>query len=200
MPNFKKNKNAYMMKPKGMGQQAYKMIGGKDPKKKKSTKHKFGIDPNKLAKGIRDFHIGAAGFIGPGGAVKGLKSLGNIKNLSSAAKQAKAVFKPKVEAQLATIKMPKRNFISAVKQGISAGKKLFKGFSNAPKQYMKEYKVGGKLYGHYTKSGKLTNKYVPVVGKPGKTVKVPKKSKTKQVSYANPRISMTAEQRRKAGY
>ena len=102
MPNFKKNKNAYMMKPKGMGQQAYKMIGGKDPKKKKSTKHKFGIDPNKLAKGIRDFHIGAAGFIGPGGAVKGLKSLGNIKNLSSAAKQAKAVFKPKVEAQLAT--------------------------------------------------------------------------------------------------
>ena len=184
MPNFKKNKNAYMMKPKGMGQQAYKMIGGKDPKKKKSTKHKFGIDPNKLAKGIKDFHIGAAGFIGPGGAVKGLKSLGNIKNLSSAARQAKAVFKPKAQAQLATatIKMPKRNFISGIKQGISAGKKVFKAFSNAPKQYLSK------------------TKNVPVIGKPGKTVKVPKKSKTKQVSYVNPRISMTAEQRRKAGY
>ena len=24
---------------------------------------------------------------------------------------------------------------------------------------LKEYKVGGKLYGHYTKCGKLTNKY-----------------------------------------
>jgi len=31
----------------------------------------------------------------------------------------------------------------------------------------KEYRVGGKLYGHYTKEGKLTNKYVPVVGKAG---------------------------------
>ena len=38
MPNFKKKKKAYMMKPKGMGQQAYKMIGGKDPKKKKIYK------------------------------------------------------------------------------------------------------------------------------------------------------------------
>ena len=64
---------------------------------------------------------------------------------------------------------------------------------------MKPYKVGGKLYGHFTKGGKLTNKYVPVVGKPGKTVKV-NNPKTKAVSYVNPRISMTAEQRRKAGY
>ena len=60
---------------------------------------------------------------------------------------------------------------------------MFKAFTNAPEQYMK-----------------AGSKNVPVVGKPGKTVKVPKSSKTKQVSYVNPRISMTAAERRKAGY
>ena len=43
-------------------------------------------------------------------------------------------------------------------------------------------------------------KNVPIIGKPGKTVKVPKSSKTKQVSYVNPRISMTKAQREAAGY
>ena len=33
------------------------------------------IGPDKVAKGIRDFHIGAASFIGPGGIGKGLKNL-----------------------------------------------------------------------------------------------------------------------------
>ena len=66
---------------------------------------------------------------------------------------------------------------------LKAGKKLFKAFTNAPKQYMKG-----------------ASKNVPIVGKPGKTVKVPKSSKTKQVSYVNPRISMTAAERAKAGY
>ena len=164
MPNFKKSNKGYMMKPKGMGQQGYAMMGGQDPKKK-STKdaygNKQGSKASKLAKGIRDFHIGAAGLIGPGGAAKGLKGVANI-----------------------------------IKSG---GKKLFKAFTNAPKQYMKPYKVDGKLYGHFDKSGKLTNKYVPVVGKPGKTVKV-KNPKTKSVSYVNPRISMTAAERAKAGY
>ena len=40
---------------------------------------------------------------------------------------------------------------------------------------------------------------VPVVGKPGTTVKVTN-PKTKAVSYVNPRISMTAAERRRAGY
>ena len=44
------------------------------------------------------------------------------------------------------------------------------------------------------------SKNVPVVGKPGVTTKVPANSKTQQVSYANPRISMTAAERRAAGY
>ena len=65
---------------------------------------------------------------------------------------------------------------------------------------MKEYRVDGKLYGHFDKSGKLTNKHVPVVGKPGTTVQVPKTSSTQQVSYVNPRISMTAAERKAAGY
>lgn len=88
-----------------------------------------------------------------------------------------------------------------------AVKNVGSAFGNAAKQYLgkgksvgKEYRVGGKLYGHYTKSGKLTNKNVPVVGKPGTTAKVPAGSKTKSVSYANPRISMTKAQREAAGY
>ena len=141
MPNFKKNKKPYMMKPKGMGGQAYKMIGGKDPKKKKSTKMVDLVPRDKSGKPIPQVRGGAGllGFVGG-------------------------------------------NAVSAVKQGVSAGKKLFKAFSNAPKQYLSK------------------TKNVPVVGKPGKTVKVPKSSKTKQVSYVNPRISMTAKERAKAGY
>tara|TARA_R100000742_G_C4278632_1_gene101714 strand:+ start:3613 stop:4035 length:423 start_codon:yes stop_codon:yes gene_type:complete len=90
--------------------------------------------------------------------------------------------------------------LGRVVKSIQGGTKVGRALSNTPKQYMKPYKVDGKLYGHFDKSGKLTNKYVPVVGKPGTTVKVPKNSSTKQVSYANPRISMTPEERLKAGY
>jgi len=175
-------KHGYKMTPKGMGGQAYRMMGGQDPKKKK-TKMVSLVPRDKSGKPIPQVRGGAGlfGYIGPG---SGLKAAANIKNLSSAARQAKAVFKPKAQAELstATLKMPKRNFISGIKQGISAGKKIFKAFRNAPKQYLSK------------------TKNVPVVGKPGKTVKVPKSSKTKQVSYVNPRISMTAKERLKAGY
>ena len=47
--------------------------------------------------------------------------------------------------------------------------------------------------------GKNTKK-VPIIGKPGKTTTVPKSSTTKQVSYVNPKISMTRAQREAAGY
>jgi hypothetical protein len=62
------------------------------------------IGPDKVAKGIRDFHIGAAGFIGPGGVGKGLKSLAGaiskIKNPHTAKFAGKLLnfsknFKPK---------------------------------------------------------------------------------------------------------
>jgi len=46
---------------------------------------------------------------------------------------------------------------------------------------------------------KASLKQVPVVGTSGTTA-VAKSSGTKQVSYANSRISMTAEERVKAGY
>jgi|TARA_R100001480_G_scaffold86229_1_gene93902 hypothetical protein len=157
MPNFKKNKKPYMMKPKGMGGQAYKMIGGKDPKKKKSTKMVDLVPRDKSGKPIPQVRGGAGllGFVGG-------------------------------------------NAVSAVKQGVSAGKKLFKAFSNAPKQYTGKGGSNLKSFIKQYKSSKM--KSVPVVGKPGKTVKVPKSSKTKQVSYVNPRISMTAKERAKAGY
>ena len=151
MPNFKKSNRGYMMKPKGMGQQGYAMMGSQDPKKKSNMVSL--VKRDKSGKPIPEVR-GGAGLFG---------------------------------------------YISGPGKFLKAGKKLFKAFTNAPKQYMKPYKVGGKLYGHFTKSGKLTNKYVPVVGKPGKTVKV-NNPKTKAVSYVNPRISMTAAGRAKAGY
>jgi len=71
-----------------------------------------------------------------------------------------------------------------VSGGVKAAGKLYSAFSNASKQYAK----------------KASTKQVPIVGKPGKTTSVPKSSTTEQVSYANPRVSMTRAQRDKAGY
>ena len=56
---------------------------------------------------------------------------------------------------------------------LKAVQNLTKAFSNTTKQYSKLAKT----------------KQVPIIGKPGKTTTVPKSSTTKQVSYANPRIS-----------
>ena len=64
-------------------------------------------------------------------------------------------------------------------------KNIASAFSNTPKQFI-------------AKATRTKN--VPVVGKPGRTVSVPNSSSTQQVSYANPRISMTAAERAKAGY
>ena len=75
-----------------------------------------------------------------------------------------------------------------VSGGIKAASKLYSAFSNASKQYAKRG------------ASKTITKQVPIVGKPGKTTSVPKTSTTQQVSYANPRMSMTAAERAKAGY
>ena len=56
---------------------------------------------------------------------------------------------------------------------LKAVQNLTKAFSNTTKQYSKLAKT----------------KQVPIIGKPGKTTTVPTSSTTKQVSYANPRIS-----------
>ena len=75
-----------------------------------------------------------------------------------------------------------------VSGGVRAASKLYSAFSNASKQYAKRG------------ASKTITKQVPIVGKPGKTTSVPKTSTTQQVSYANPRMSMTAAERAKAGY
>lgn len=131
---------------------------------------------------------------------------GEIREAPSALTQAFRKFKanPFVQdiAKVAAITAP-IGLIGKAK----AVKNVGSAFGNAAKQYLgkgtsvgKEYRVGGELYGHFTKGGKLTNKNVPVVGKPGQTVSVPTSSSTQQVSYANPRISMTEAERRAAGY
>ena len=72
--------------------------------------------------------------------------------------------------------------LGRVYRGLTGSTKVGRALSNAPKQYLSK------------------TKNVPVVGRPNTTVKVPRSSSTQQVSYANPRISMTAAERRAAGY
>ena len=185
------------MKPKGMGGQAYGMMGGQDPKKKK-TKMVDLVARDKSGKPIPNVVGGSGlfGYIGGGGL-----------------KAASKIFKAFSNAPKQYIGKGGSNIKSAIKQIKST--KVAQALGNTPKQLAakatghKTVKSGGKIYG-YEKGGKITNSFkglfnkstksVPVVGKPGKTVKVPKSSKTKQVSYVNPRISMTAAERAKAGY
>lgn len=127
-----------------------------------------------------------------GSAAKQIKSAISNSNIGSAAKQVSQFGFKKTKAL-------RKQGITSTKDLRYADKSWTASKINANVKG-KPYEVGGKLYGHYTKSGKLTNKYVPVVGQPGKKVSVPKSSKTKQVSYVNPRISMTKAQRDKAGY
>jgi len=78
------------------------------------------------------------------------------------------------------------NVLSAGRQILNPINKLFSAFSAAPKQYMKGAVKGA-------------GRNVAVVGKPGKTVQV-KDPNTKQVSYANPRISLTQDELKAGGY
>jgi hypothetical protein len=109
---------------------------------------------------------------------------GEIREAPSKLTQAFRNFKnhPFVQdiAKVAAITAP-ISFIGKAK----AVKNIASAFSNTPKQLI-------------AKATRTKN--VPVVGKPGQTVSVPGSSSTQQVSYANPRISMTAAERAKAGY
>ncbi len=111
-----------------------------------------------------------------------------------------------------------------VSGGVKAAGKLYSAFSNASKQYAKHganktialRNAGVKSSKDMRYADKswtasaiknnqkgippASTKQVPIVGKPGKTTSVSASSSTKQVSYANPRISMTQAQRNKAGY
>ena len=146
---------------------------------------------------------------------------GEIREAPSKLTQAFRNFKnhPFVQdiAKVAAITAP-IGFIGKAK----AVKNIASAFSNTPKQYLKrttsilnpipnstkaynklQYPMGKKAFSNTPKQliAKATRtKNVPVVGKPGQTVSVPGSSSTQQVSYANPRISMTAAERAKAGY
>ena len=76
-------------------------------------------------------------------------------------------------------------------------KKLAGAFGNAPKQYHKL--AGGKGVTTNKKAAEVINREVPVVGQPGVTTTV-NDATTRSVSYVNPRISMTAAERKAAGY
>ena len=84
--------------------------------------------------------------------------------------------------------------------GVKAAGKAFSAFSNASSQYLKSSKTKQNVVSAAKQLKQAATKKVPIIGKPGKTTAVPKSSTTKQVSYANPRISMTKAQRDKAGY
>ena len=68
-------------------------------------------------------------------------------------------------------------------------------YANTTKQYIQGI-VDSRLK---SRIDAVPAKNVPIIGKPGQTVKV-NNPKTKAVSYVNPRISMTAAERKKAGY
>lgn len=75
--------------------------------------------------------------------------------------------------------------LGRVYRGLTGSTKVGRALSSTPRQLF---------------NASRPTRNVPVVGRPNTTVKVPKTSSTQQVSYANPRISMTAAERRAAGY
>ena len=189
MPNFKKSNTGYMMKPKGMGQQGYAMMP--IPKKKHGNPNVQG--GGKSVKPPKPYSGNA-------------KYQGEIRQAPSKATQfirkTKAYFGPGGKGS---------NFGLAA--GLLApipGKKLkmlgkaAKAFGNTAKQYSKLAGKGGSNIISAAKQVKSSFKKpkmkdVPIVGTK-KTMKVPAKSDTKAVSFVNPRISMTAAERLKAGY
>ena len=119
-----------------------------------------------------------------GGAILSPSPLGKgkmVKNMASFAKQAKKV--PPIS---------KNPYLHTTTQYLRNNKNPY---ANTTKQYIQGI-VDSRLK---SRIGDVSARNVPIIGKPGKTVKV-NNPKTKAVSYVNPRISMTAEQRRKAGY
>jgi|TARA_B100001741_G_scaffold136848_2_gene112703 hypothetical protein len=104
-----------------------------------------------------------------------------VKNMGSFVKQAKKV--PPIS---------KNPFTGTTKQYIqrSVDNRLKNVISGNLKSSIKQFKPRVEA---------VPGRNVPIIGKPGQTVKV-NNPKTKAVSYVNPRISMTAAERRKAGY
>ena len=90
------------------------------------------IGPDKVAKGIRDFHIGAASFIGPGGIGKGLKNLAGaiskIRNPHTAKFAGKLLKASKYKPSARTVANAKfyAKFGAGMAAGSAAGIKAIK--------------------------------------------------------------------------
>ena len=125
---------------------------------------------------IRSALVGAA-ILSPSPLGKGKM----VKNMASFAKQAKKV--PPIS---------KNPYLNTTKQYLKGNKNPY---VNTTKQYIQGI-VDSRLK---SRIDAVPGRKVPIIGKPGQTVKV-NNPKTKAVSYVNPRISMTAAERRKAGY
>ena len=82
--------------------------------------------------------------------------------------------------------------LGRVVRGVQGSTKVGKALSSTPRQLFNASRTTNV-------APSVAVKNVPVVGT-NKFVKVPGTSSTKQVSYVNPKISMTAEERLRAGY
>ena len=133
-------------------------------------------NPNAPYAFIRNIGVGAA-LLAPLPFGKGNMA----KNMASFAKQAKKV--PPIS---------KNPYLHTTKQYLKNNKNPY---VNTTKQYIQGI-VDSRLK---SRIDAVPGRQVPIIGKPGQTVKV-NNPKTKAVSYVNPRISMTAAERRKAGY
>ena len=154
-----------------------------------------------------------------GGAILSPSPLGKgkmVKNMASFAKQAKKVppisKNPYLHTTTQYLRNNKNPYANTTKQYIQGivDSRLKSNLAEATFKPKAQFSMGtanirpsmiGNLKSTFNQlKSKFTGpKKVPIIGKPGQTVKV-NNPKTKAVSYVNPRISMTAEQRRKAGY
>ena len=195
MPKFKKSQQGYMMQPKGMGQQGYSMMV--NPKKKSvkppkpfSGKSNFGeIRPasSKATQLIRKTkaYFGPEGRGSNFGLAAGLLAPVPGKKLKMVGKIAKAFGNTAKQYLGQVSKFGFKKTKALRKQGITDPKSL---------QYADKSWTPSKINKNIKKT-----KNVPIVGT-NKTMKVSAKSDTKAVSFVNPRISMTAAERIKAGY
>jgi|8_EtaG_2_1085327.scaffolds.fasta_scaffold60826_2 hypothetical protein len=158
----------------------------------RNTTRKGMIDSFSTALGV------AASFFPLGRLVKGASTVGKTANVATSGNSAKAFNYAKNllgnTRQVPGEAMRKTRSLIQANQQLPKVTPQIKKSLNANRWAPKTNRVDA------VKAKNWNLKEVPVVGKPGKTVKVFKDSGTQQVSYANPRISMTAAERKAAGY
>lgn len=161
---------------------------------------------------IRKALIGAA-FLTPSPLGKG----NMVKNMASFAKQAKKANNPFTNTTTQYLRGNKSPYANTTRQQIQGivdarlksrlAEATFKPQAELATATLKPRTFSNMMFGNLRSTmTQIKNKFTgpkaykaKVVGKPGKTISV-KDPNTKQVSFVNPRISMTAAERRRAGY